>query len=203
MRYPKLRELKEAVLSFLSRPYTTSYPTKKHVAAKGFRGKPTPSSNCIGCMACIEVCPARAIEAKDTLGPADSNRVIVWHLDECHYCGQCELNCTTRQANPPGVRLTGEYELAGFKRCEMVSQSHRQALALCELCGTTITTHGHLDWILKRLGPLGFSNPTIFISALKEIGLADEIPKKPQESTRADRIKVLCAKCRRGSTQEK
>jgi formate hydrogenlyase subunit 6/NADH:ubiquinone oxidoreductase subunit I len=203
MRYPKLRELKEAITALLRGPYTSKYPYKPHTAAKRFRGKPTPSEGCIGCRACELVCPARAIEAKDSISKDKANRVMVWHLDECHYCGQCELCCTTREDMPPGVKLTGEFELAGFSRSALVSKTTEQPLAICETCRDVVTTHKHLDWLFKRLGPLAFSNPTLFISALKGAGLADAVTAGPENLNRGDRIKVLCAKCRRKITQEK
>jgi formate hydrogenlyase subunit 6/NADH:ubiquinone oxidoreductase subunit I len=40
MRYPKIRELIEAVKSLLSRPYTSNFPRRPLEPAKRFRGKP-------------------------------------------------------------------------------------------------------------------------------------------------------------------
>lgn len=203
MHYPKLRELGEAILALFKGPYTSKYPHRPHKAAPRFRGKPEPSGSCIGCKACFEVCPMRAIEVKDNTTPNHATREMIWHLDECHYCGQCELYCTTKDLNPPGVHLTGEYELAGFSRAALVSKTQKLELLLCETCGDVVTTRAHLDWASKRLGPLAYSNPTLFISSLGKIGLADDVPHKAQVETRGDRIKVLCAPCRRKVTQEK
>jgi hydrogenase-4 component H len=155
-------------------------------------------------MACAEVCPARAIEAKDISTGASATRRMIVHLDECHYCGNCEANCTTREDTPPGIRLTNEFDLAGFERSAMVSKTEEKELALCEACGGVITAKAHLDWLVKRLGPLAFSNPTLFISSLKEMGFSEEVTRIAGEDLiRADRIKVLCAKCRRRATLEK
>jgi len=203
MRYPKLRELKEAITALFKGPYTSKFPFGPVKVAERFRGKPVPSENCIGCKACAEVCPMRAIEVKDVLGKETASRQMIWHLDECHYCGQCQLYCTTHDDLPPGVRLTGEFDLASFDRPSMVSKTERQALALCEMCREAVATHAHLKWAFKKLGPLAFSNPTLFISALKGAGLADEAAGIPTDPVRADRIKVLCAKCRRKTTQQK
>lgn len=203
MHYPKLRELKEAITALFKGPYTSKYPFKPITPAKRFRGRPVPSEGCIGCKACAEVCPMRAIEPKDTVAAGKAVRVMVWHLDECHYCGQCEALCTTREDTPAGVKLTGEFDLAGFDRAKLVSKTAEQPLALCEICRETVTTHAHLRWVLDRLGPLAFSNQTVMISALQGVGLADEAVADPQDLARADRVKVLCAKCRRKMTQEK
>ena len=204
MRYPKLRELKEAIIALVSRPYTSKYPFEPHTAAKRFRGKPEPSNEgCIGCKACAEICPARAIESRDIVTKDKAVRVMIWHLDECHYCGQCEALCTTREDKPAGVKLTGEFELASFSRKDLVSKTGEKELALCERCREVVTTKAHLDWLARRLGPLAFSNPTLFISSLKGMGLADDVYQAAKDLTRGDRIKVLCAKCRRETTLEK
>ena len=39
MRYPKLRELREAIKSLFSRPYTIKYPAEPSVPPERFRGK--------------------------------------------------------------------------------------------------------------------------------------------------------------------
>ncbi len=205
MRYPKLRELKEAVRSLFSRPYTTPFPRKPVEPPKRFRGKPVYSDEgCIGCTACSLVCPARAIEVKDVVTKGKGTRKMILHLDECHYCGQCSSLCTTRDENPPGLRHTSEFDLAGFERASMVSATDEKELALCEVCGDVITAKAHLEWIAKKLGPAAFSNPTLFVSSLKGMGFAEDVLQAAKEYVlRSDRIKVLCAKCGRKITLEK
>jgi hydrogenase-4 component H len=205
MRYPKLRELKEAITALIKGPYTSSYPFRPYQPPKRFRGKPEYSdSGCIACAACALVCPARAIEHKDTVTAGEATRKMVLHLDECHYCGQCSALCTTRDDNPPGIRHTTEFDLAGFDRASMISTTDEKELQLCEMCGDVITAKAHLEWIAKRLGPLAFSNPTLFISSLKSLGFTDSVLKAARDYVlRSDRIKVLCSKCRRSATIEK
>jgi hypothetical protein len=41
----------------------------------------------------------------------------------------------------------------------MVSTTDEKELALCETCGTVITTRAHLDWLAKKLGPMAFIDP--------------------------------------------
>lgn len=205
MRYPKLRELKEAITAIINGPCTTKYPFKPHSPAKRFRGKPVYSNEgCIACAACSLVCPVRAIEVKDTVDGKKAVRKMILHLDECHYCGQCSALCTTRSDNPPGIKHTTEFDLAGFDRHAMVSSTDEKELALCEACGQVITARAHLEWLAKRLGPLAFSNPTLFVASLKSLGFADDVISAAKDYTlRSDRIKVLCAKCRRAATIEK
>lgn len=205
MRYPKLRELKEAITALFSKPYTTSFPRKAHVPAKRFRGKPEYSNEgCIACTACALVCPMRAIEFRDVVKKDKATRKMILHLDECHYCGQCSALCTTRDDTPPGIRHTAEFDLAGFDRASMVSTTDEKELALCEVCGDVITAKAHLEWTAKKLGPLAFSNPTLFIASLKSMGFAEEVLQAAKDYVlRSDRLKVLCSKCRRKATIEK
>lgn len=206
MRYPKVRELVEAIKALLSGPYTWNFPRKSFEPAKRFRGKPEYSNaGCIACAACALVCPVRAIEFRDTVTEEKATRKMILHLDECHYCGQCSALCTTREDNPPGIKHTTQYDLAGFHRDDMVSATDEKELALCESCGEVVAAKAHLQWITRKLGPLAFSNPTLFISTLKSMGFSEDVLLNARDGmlSRSDRIKVLCSKCRRSATIEK
>lgn len=205
MRYPKLRELKEAVTALIKGPYTAKFPFAPHKPAKRFRGKPEYSDEgCIACTACSLVCPARAIEFKDVVIKGKATRKMILHLDECHFCGQCSALCTTREDNPPGIKHTTEFNLAGSDRSRMISETEEKELLLCEACGDVITARAHLEWIARKLGPLAFSNPTLFIASLKGLGFAEDVIRASRDYVlRSDRVKILCAKCRRRVTLEK
>lgn len=206
MRYPKIREIIEAIRALLTGPYTIRFPRKPIEPAKRFRGKPEYSDKgCIACTACSLVCPARAIEFKDVVTKDKAVRRMVLHLDECHYCGQCSALCTTRDDDPPGIKHTTKFDLAGYDRATMVSQTDEKELALCDICGDVITAKAHLEWLVKRLGPLAFSNPTLFLSLLKSMGFSEDVMLAASDAAlkRSDRIKILCAKCRRKATIEK
>lgn len=205
MRYPKLRELKEAITAIIKGPYTSKFPYEPHKPATRFRGKPEYSNEgCIACTACALVCPARAIEFRDVVTKTGATRKMILHLDECHYCGQCSALCTTREDTPPGIKHTAEFDLAGSDRRQMISATDEKELALCEVCGGIITAKAHLGWIAKKLGPLAFSNPTLFISSLKAMGFAEDVFRSAKDySLRPDRIKILCENCRRKATIER
>lgn len=206
MRYPKIREIIEAVKALVSGPYTINFPRKPIEPAKRFRGKPEYSNEgCIACTACSFVCPVRAIEFRDVVTPEKAARKMILHLDECHYCGQCSALCTTRDDNPPGIKHTTKFDLAGYDRAAMVSTTDEKELALCEVCGDVITSKAHLKWLVKKIGPLAFSNPTLFISSLKGMGFSENVLEAALDMarTRSDRIKVLCAKCKRKATIER
>jgi len=204
MKYPKLRELKEAVTALIKGPYTSKYPFEPHKPAKRFRGKPEYSNEgCIACAACALVCPARAIEFRDVTTGTKAVRKMILHLDECHYCGQCSALCTTKEDTPPGIKHTLEFDLAGSNRAEMISETDEKELVLCEICGDVITAKAHLEWIARKLGPLAFSNPTLFLSSLKGMGFAEDVLQAAKDyAARSDRVRILCAKCRRRATLE-
>jgi hydrogenase-4 component H len=174
---------------------------------KRFRGKPVyDNDGCIACGACALVCPARAIEVKDIVmsQPGKATRRMILHLDECHFCGQCSALCTTRDEKVPGIRHTTDFDLGGFDRSAMVSQTDEKELALCEVCGDVITAKAHLEWLARRLGPLAFANPTLFVASFKGMAFAADVFQAAREYVlRSDRVKVLCAKCRRRITLEK
>ena len=66
MFLPKLREIKEALTSFFSAPYTTKFPAKPDTESESYRGMPRYNEEvCVGCGTCVQVCPSKAIELID------------------------------------------------------------------------------------------------------------------------------------------
>jgi len=194
MKYPKLRELKEAITALIKGPATIDFPYGKHTAMPGFRGKPTPDQQeCIGCGACAEVCPCAAIEVKNILDKQPKIREMIWHYDLCVYCGQCERLCTTQK----GVKLTQEYDLATHDRSTLFSKVEHE-LVICEHCSAIIGTQPHLKWTAGKLGPLAGGNFNLIFTSQKEMGLSENASPdiKSQEYRRQDLYKVLCPKCR-------
>lgn len=193
-RYLKLKELKEAFRAFFNKPFTTRFPYEPHTAFPKFRGKPTPDENrCIACGACAQVCPARAIEVKETLDDATKQREIIWHYDVCIFCGQCERLCTTEK----GVTLTVEYDLATLDRTTLFSKVTKE-LVTCESCGEVIAPKAQLLWLLKRLGPLSSGNFNLVYTAQKELRLTQALlsARVSPAVQRPDLYSVLCPKCR-------
>jgi len=196
MKYPKLRELKEAIRSLFSRPYTIKYPAQPSLPPERFRGKPEFTDKCVGCGACAEVCPAGAILLTDHLSPAEEPgrapfRRLVLHYDQCIYCGQCRANCPTEE----GVKYSREYELALFDRKEAFISVEKDLL-LCEVCGAVISTFEHLRWLAEKLGPLAYANLGLVLASQRElIPLAEPAVKDKPEISRADHVKFLCPKC--------
>ncbi|MFH1352521.1 MAG: 4Fe-4S dicluster domain-containing protein [bacterium] len=189
MKYPKLRELKEAIISLFSRPATTKYPFGKAEIHPRFKGKPEPQDTCIGCGGCINWCPSEAIEEVNDL--VKKKRKTIWHYDRCIMCGECERVCTTGD----GVKMVPEFELAGFDR-KLMCDEKECSLLVCEKCGEIITTREHIIWMLDKIGEKQTANLAMVNEKLKDLGIIDETNKKITLDKRDDLFVLLCPKCR-------
>lgn len=197
MRYPKLRELKEAIKSLVSRPYTSNFPKQAHKPYERFRGKPEFNDQyCIGCTACAQVCPARAIEVEDKVENRKAKRLLTVHWDICVFCGQCQANCPPQK----GIVLSQEFDLATTEKREDLKQQIEKELIICECCGELIAPRDQVIWVAKRLGPLIFSNASLMLFYLNNLSPSakeEKTASDAEELKRADRIKILCPRCRR------
>jgi len=195
VKKPKLRELKEALRAVISGPYTSKYPFEPHTPPDGFRGKPEfDEDECIGCGACAEVCPALAITVVDDPDADPPTRTLKQRCDKCIFCGQCELNCTTKK----GIKLTKTYDMSTLDRCEPSSQISHE-LVLCEVCGAVVGTRKHLRWVAEQLGAKAYANPTLIVLNDGSMRLAppDGGRKEEPALARNDMMRVTCPECRR------
>ena len=199
MKLPKIRELIEAIKALIKGPYTSKFPKVPHQAHPNFRGQPKfNDEKCVGCYACEEVCPVGAIAHKDIIdGPENSKRVMIHYTDTCIFCGQCEAACI---AENEGIKLSNDWELSFFDRKES-QETIEKELALCEICGDPIACKDHLKWISEKIGELTYSSPTLYLSRLESLGIIDKnIISALKDHGRSDRVKILCARCRRETT---
>ena len=197
MRYPKLRELKEAITALLKGPYTSKFPYVPHKPYERFRGAPHfDQDSCIGCTACFQVCPAGAIEFKDKVKSGKAKRILTVHWDKCICCGQCQANCPTLK----GIVLSQEFDLSTTEEHAALFEVIEKEITLCDCCRDIIAPRDQILWVARKLGPLCFSNASLMLFYLSNLNLVlrEDLPS-PQESElmRSDRIKVLCPRCRR------
>lgn len=192
MKKPKLRELKEAITSLFSKPYTTKFPFEPHKPSKRFRGKPKfDEEKCVGCGACAQVCPSNAIEVKDII--EEKKRILIHHPDKCIYCGQCEINCIT----DGGIKLTDQFDISYFKPEEVIDKVEHE-IVLCENCGSVIGTKKHILWVANKLGNLAYSQPILLSAIQEKLGIVSEYEEKViPPIQRTDILKIICPKCRR------
>ncbi|HUW18339.1 MAG TPA: 4Fe-4S dicluster domain-containing protein [Sedimentisphaerales bacterium] len=195
MRLPKLRELKEAVTAVFSPRFTTRFPAEPCVVPEKYRGKPEfDLDNCIGCGACVNVCPTEALTQSDDLEAHPPVRRIKLRYDTCIFCGNCADNCTTKK----GIKLSNKWDLAGLDR-ESMAETHDFELQMCEKCGALIGAKKHLIWLYEKLGPLAYTNPSLLLAKSGELlKEPSDIQQKPagKEAQTSDFMRVLCPKCK-------
>jgi formate hydrogenlyase subunit 6/NADH:ubiquinone oxidoreductase subunit I len=195
LRYPKLRELKEAVTAVISPRFTTKFPAEPCIVPERYRGKPEFDLDaCIGCGACVNVCPSGScLTMEDDLEADPPVRRIILNYYTCIFCGNCSDNCTTEK----GISLSKEWDLAGMDRGAM-TETHEFELQLCEKCGALIGTKKHLVWLYEKLGPLAYTNPSLLIAKSGELTKKpQDIPKQKDESPQtSDFMRILCPKCK-------
>jgi hydrogenase-4 component H len=200
MRLPKVRELVEAIRAIFVGPYTSPFPAEMPRPHRNFRGQPKfDADKCVGCLGCEEICPVEAIDHRDETDREDGvpTRVMIHYTDTCIFCGECEAACI---ADHEGIALSHDWELSFFDRSEAYETIEKE-LVLCECCGEPVACRDHLIWISDRLAELTFSNPTLYLTRMRELGVTDEnLVRTAMDGWRPDRMKVLCARCRRQTT---
>ena len=196
MRLPKLRELKEAVTAVFSPRFTTRFPAEPCIVPERYRGKPEFDLDaCIGCGACVNVCPTEALTQTDDIKTNPPARKITLRYDTCIFCGNCSDNCTTEN----GIKLSNKWDLATMDRKSTI-ETHEYELQLCEKCGAVIGTKKHLIWLYDRLGPLAYTNPSLLIAKSSELSVTPyDIQQQPQperDVRTSDFMGILCPKCK-------
>ena len=95
--------------------------------------------------------------------------------------------------------MTNEYIEVGFKPEDFEERVDKELL-LCEVCGESLAPVDQLRYLVRRLGPLAFTNPTLMLMAGRDLGVVDKPVKTEGEGVqRADRLRIQCPKCRRAT----
>lgn len=195
MRYPKLRELKEAVVSLFTPAYTSGFPFEPHVPFEKFRGKPVvDNENCVGCETCSNVCPPKAITFSDDR--EKGLRVIRRDYGKCIFCGQCQDHCITGK----GVKLSDKiFDMAVFERDKVVEYQEKELL-ICQNCHAVITTREHILYMHKKLGPRAFASILNLNILNRKLMLAEDKDVNVEISDglkRKDMFNIICPNCLR------
>jgi len=200
LRLPKIRELKEAVTAVFSTlffdRFTTRFPFEPCIVPEKYRGKPEfNTETCIGCGACVNVCPTNALTMVDDIETAVPVRKIAQQTDACVFCGNCEDKCTTQT----GIKLSQKWDLANLDRASM-TEVHEFELQVCDKCGEIIGTKKHLIWLYEKLGPLAYTNPSLLLAKSGELATKPEEtqpkPQRDKDIQTSDFMRILCPKCK-------
>lgn len=195
MKYPKIREIKEALVSLVTPAYTSKFPAEPHIPFEKFRGKPVvDNDNCVGCETCANVCPPMAITNYDD--KEKGIRIIKRDYGKCIFCGQCQDHCITQK----GVKLSDKiFDIAVFDRTKNIEYQEKELL-MCENCGAVITTKEHLHFMHRKLGPRAFSNILNLNMLNQKLRLAegqDVHFETGERLNRKDMFNILCPNCLR------
>jgi len=193
MKYPKIRELKEAVISLVTPAFTSKFPGEPHTPFENFRGKPeVDDKNCVGCETCANVCPSNAITIQDD--KKTGKRVIPRDYGKCIFCGMCQQHCITGK----GVVLSDKiFDLSVFERDKLVEKQEKQ-LVICKHCDAIITTDEHIHYMHDKLGPKAFAS-TLNLNLLNDklqLARKEEIDIEiKDELKRKDMFNIICPNC--------
>ena len=195
MKYPKMRELKEAIISLVTPAYTSKFPKVAHIPFENFRGKPVvDNENCVGCVTCANVCPPEAVTYTDD--KEKGSRTIKRDYGKCIFCGQCQEHCITAK----GVILSDKiYDLAVFDRKNNVEFQEKELL-ICRNCHSVITTKEHLYYMHRKLGPKAFSSILNLNMLNEKLHLAEgqDIDIEIMDGLkRKDMFNIICPNCLR------
>jgi formate hydrogenlyase subunit 6/NADH:ubiquinone oxidoreductase subunit I len=103
-----MKILLTAIKSFFKKPFTNRYPKQKANIPEDYRGRHDYYiAKCIGCQACVRVCPAKTIHWHP------KTKKVTIDLDRCIFCGMCEDICPVN-----AIKLREKMEPATYKRGE-------------------------------------------------------------------------------------
>ncbi len=90
-RHSAIYLLPDLLRTLVSPRITVRYPFEPMELPSAFRGRVTVDPElCTGCGLCVRDCPANALELER---PDKEHHRLIYHVDRCAFCGQCQLSC--------------------------------------------------------------------------------------------------------------
>lgn len=93
------------------------------------------NEQCNGCLACVQNCPANALDSKDT----NNSRVLYHNMSKCARCGNCWRICP---------REAIEFQHILENRWDRVVEME---LVRCKVCNEPVYTGKLADFVSERL----------------------------------------------------
>jgi NADH-quinone oxidoreductase chain I len=108
----------------LIKPITVQYPEERLTLPDGYRGiHHFDIDRCMGCGICARVCPNKCIDIQVSMTPDKKKKIERYnvYLGRCMFCGLCQEFCVGKNV----IRLTREYEAAGYTKKDLVYDIER------------------------------------------------------------------------------
>jgi formate hydrogenlyase subunit 6/NADH:ubiquinone oxidoreductase subunit I len=147
---PNIKTVVEVFKSFLN-PITTKFPTSSpdHLT-EGFKGKvQLNQETCIGCGACLQVCPSFAYKHVHKKGKL----YLYYDPGACIFCEMCVDNCPTES-----LEMSQIFDMSTPANQDTFELIIEHDMQLCKVCKDPFATIKHLDWIQKKLNEVSIIN---------------------------------------------
>ncbi|WP_455464861.1 4Fe-4S dicluster domain-containing protein [Candidatus Hodarchaeum mangrovi] len=175
---PNIKTVVEVFKAFIN-PITTKFPvgSPDHLP-EGFKGKiQLNQDTCIGCGACLQVCPSFAYSHI----LEETKKQIFYDPGFCIFCEECVKICPTES-----LALSQIYDMSSPANSNTSELLIELDMQICTECQDPFTTVKHLNWIQQNLEEASIIDEARKAIILNEFAIA----------------RIICPKCRKINAKE-